>query len=115
MRSARAWLKRLVSTVTVDPRDDEIAEELAGHLQLHIDDNLRAGMTPAEARRHALLALGGVEATKERYRERRRIVSLEHIVFDLRLAARALWRRRMLSAAAVVSIAIGAGINLGVY
>jgi len=43
----------------------DLAAELESHLQLHIDDNLRAGMTPAEARRAALLKLGGVEATRE--------------------------------------------------
>ena len=43
-----------------------MSAELESHLQLHIDDNIHAGMTPAEARRRALIALGGVEQTKER-------------------------------------------------
>ena len=47
------------------------ADVLVAHLQLHIDDNLRQGMSEAEARREALLKLGGLEQTKERYRDRR--------------------------------------------
>ena len=43
---------------------DEIAAELESHLQMHIDDNLRAGMTPEEARRQALIQLGGMEQTQ---------------------------------------------------
>ena len=49
----------------------ELAAELDSHLQLHIDDNLRAGMTPDGGRRRALIALGGIERTKEAYRDRR--------------------------------------------
>ena len=52
-------------------RDGELADELDSHLQSHIDDNLRAGMTRDEARRVALLALGGLDQTKAQYRERR--------------------------------------------
>ena len=44
-------------------RERELADEIEGHLQMHIDDNLRAGMTPAQARRHAIQKLGGVEST----------------------------------------------------
>jgi len=50
---------------------------LESHLQLHIEDNLRSGMSAQEARRQALLKLGGVEPTKEIYRERRGLPLLE--------------------------------------
>jgi macrolide transport system ATP-binding/permease protein len=53
-------------------RDREFSDELESHLEMHIVDNLRAGMIPEEARRHALVALRGVEQTKGRYRERRK-------------------------------------------
>ena len=51
MRRIRASVLRLVGTFARSRREREMAEELEAHLQLHIDDNLRAGMTPAEARR----------------------------------------------------------------
>src|SRR3974390_1964203 len=48
----------------------ELSDELQSHLQLHIDDNLRRGLAPGEARRQALLQLGGLEQTKESVRDR---------------------------------------------
>ena len=66
----------------------ELADELNSHLQLHIDDNLRAGMTPREARRQAVLALGGVDQTKERLPRRAWHPSVEQFVQDLRFAIR---------------------------
>ena len=71
MRAVRAWLRRLLGALATDRAERELSAELESHLQLHIDDNLRAGMTPAEARRRALIALGGLEQAKEQYRERR--------------------------------------------
>jgi len=53
------------------PRDDDFGAELDAHIQSHIDDNIRAGMTPHEARRQALIALGGVAQTTEAWRDRR--------------------------------------------
>src|SRR5262245_21506567 len=115
MRSVRAWWLRLAASVCAGDRDQELADELESHLALHIDDNIRAGMDPAAARRHALMALGGVDQTKERYRDRRGFVANEQLLFDVRLAVRALGRRPLLLAAAVASIAVGAGANVAVY
>jgi len=58
-----AWAIRVSGLFTGPRRETDMAEELESHVQLHIDDNLRAGMTPEEARRQALIRLGGVEAT----------------------------------------------------
>ncbi len=69
MRRLRAWVIRLAGTFRRSSRDRDLAEELNSHLQLHIDDNLRAGMVPEEARRQAVLALGGLEGAKEAYRD----------------------------------------------
>ena len=69
----RASLVRCACSACSDRRrsERELSAEIESHLQLHIDDNIRAGMTPAEARRRAVIALGGVEGTKEAYRDRR--------------------------------------------
>src|SRR4051812_27779024 len=69
MRTLRAWIRRLAGTVAASRREREMADEIASHLQLHVDDNVRAGMTPDEARRQALLKFGGMEAVKEEYRD----------------------------------------------
>ncbi|MBZ5554468.1 MAG: permease prefix domain 1-containing protein [Acidobacteriia bacterium] len=71
MRQLRAWFRRLAGLFNKTRRDHELASELESHLQMHIEDNLRSGMIPAEARRQAILRLGGIEQVKERYRDRR--------------------------------------------
>lgn len=106
---------RVLGLFCSDRADRDLSEELESHLQHHIDDNIRAGMTPGDARRRALLALGGVEQTKEHVRDRRGLVPIEQIVYDIRLAVRALVRRRLLLAAAVTSVAVGVGANVAVY
>src|SRR5258705_9595746 len=115
MTRLRTVWRRLLGVFASSRADRDLDDELESHLQLHTDDNVRSGMTPNEARRRALLALGGVDQTKEQYRDRRSFAMLENILYDIRLATRALARRRLLLAAAVTSIAIGAGANVAIY
>src|SRR5258706_15681381 len=84
MRRLRTWLLRLGELFRKDRRERELAAELDSHLQLHSEDNLRAGMTAAQARREALMKLGGVEQTKENYRERRRQPRPQNVVPGIR-------------------------------
>jgi macrolide transport system ATP-binding/permease protein len=90
VRRVRALFVRLAGLVGRERRDRELADELASHLELHADENIRAGLSAHEARRQALIRLGGVEATKELYRERRGLPLLETLCQDLRFAARGL-------------------------
>jgi hypothetical protein len=69
IRTLRGWLLRLCDLFTRQQREREFAEELESHLALHIADNLRAGLSPEEARRQALIKLGGVTQTQELYRK----------------------------------------------
>ena len=81
---------RLWGVFNKQRKDRELAEELEAHLQMHIEDNLRAGMTPEEARRQALIKLGGLESTKEAYRAQRGLPAVEALRLNLRYAARQL-------------------------
>ncbi len=89
-KNSRAWFERLGGLFHKAQRDAEFAVELQSHLQFHVEDNLRAGMTPEAARRDALAKLGGVEQTKERYRDRRGLPFLETALRDLRFSLRTL-------------------------
>src|ERR1700760_879699 len=84
LNQLRGWLVRLTGFFNRNKGERELQEELDSHLQMHIDDNLRAGMTAAEARRHALIKLGGVTQVTENYRERRGLPLIETALEDLR-------------------------------
>ena len=71
MRRLRAWLSRQMDVIRFGRRERDLARELESHLQAHADEQVRDGVAPEEARRRAILALGGLEPTKERYRDRR--------------------------------------------
>jgi putative ABC transport system permease protein len=94
---------------------DDISEELQSHLDLHTADNIRTGMSPDEARRQALIALGGVEQTKERYREARSSRWLDELSQDARFGIRTLIRNPGLTFIAVFSLALAAGATAAIF
>src|SRR5205809_3651705 len=61
MRRLRGWTVRLGGLFNKQRKDRELEEEIESHVQMHVEDNLRLGMTPEEARRQAMIKLGGID------------------------------------------------------
>jgi predicted permease len=115
MRSIRATLLRFFGLFRRSRLDVDLNAELDSHLRAHIDDGVRAGLTYDEARRQALLRLGGVEMTKDSYREQRGLPTVEQIARELRHAFSRLRRSPGFTLAAVLSLALAIGANVTVF
>ena len=114
-RRALGWLARLLSPVKRLRTDEEIAAELESHIALHIDDRMRSGMTIDQARSDARMRLGGLERTKDEYRDQRGVPMVEMLSSDIRYGIRRLLKSPGFSCLAIVILGLGIGANAAMF
>jgi predicted permease len=115
MRTLRRFLKRLSSWARAQQDEERLRTEIEEHLAMQTAENLRAGLSPAEARRQAVLKFGGVEAIKEDYRAQKGLPFLETLAQDTRHTLRRLRKAPAFTITTILTLALGIGATTSIF
>ena len=115
MKFLRRFFARLSNFAAGRRADQRLQEEIAEHLAFQTDENLRRGMSPAEARRQAVLKLGAAAAIREDHHAEHSLPFIENLLFDLKYAVRMLLRSPGFAFIAIATMALGVGATTAIY
>jgi predicted permease len=115
MSALREALERVRSFFQQSQRDSDLDAEMAAHLELATEENLRQGMSADEARRQAMVRFGGVAQAREKHDEARGLPWLDVLMQDVRFTLRTLGRDRGFTLIAVIILGLGIGANITVF
>src|SRR5690242_7880166 len=111
----REAFNRMRSFFRNDSVDRELKQEMASHLEMAVEENVRRGMSAEEARRQAIVRFGGVQQSLELHRESRGLPWLDVLTQDLRFTFRTLRRDYSFTMIAVLILALGIAANITVF
>lgn len=115
MRRLRALWMRIMGALRRQGGERDFAAEIEAHLALDTESGIRAGLSPQEARRQALIRLGGAEQVQQAQRERRGLAALDNLAYDLRHSLRTLRRAPGFTLTAVLTLGLGIGACTAVF